>query len=345
MIEAIKNLSKTTGVRKACVVLGVPRANYYRFQKRVGIKSVLKIKQQRRSVLALNSLEEKTILDFLNSERFVDRSPGEIYSILLDEGTYICSERTMYRLLKKHQQVHERRKQAKRLGEYIKPELLANQPNRLWSWDITKLKGASKWNYYHLYVIIDVFSRYVVGWMVADRESSSLAGILIKETCKKQDIQSGDLTLHADRGSSMKSKLVAHLLSDLGVTKTHSRPYTSDDNPFSESHFKTLKYCPEFPEKFGSIEDAKSFCRTFFSWYNNEHRHSGINRLTPRMLHCGEAEMVLAHRNQVLMEAYLKNPKRFRLRQPSAGEVPKAVWINPPPDARPQEKREYVAGA
>ena len=265
----------------------------------------------------------------LNSPRFIDCSPGEVFYTLLDEGRYYCSERTMYRILSKHQLVRERRAHC-RHPQYEKPELLATKPNQLWSWDITKLKGPRKWCHYYLYVLLDVYSRYVVGWMVADRESSSLGKELIGSACRRHRIAKGQLTIHADRGPSMTSKQVAQLISNLGLTKTHSRPYTSNDNPFSEAQFKTLKYCATFPKNFGSIEDAQVFCRHFFSWYNNEHRHSGINRLTPKMLHSGLGSMVLAHRTQVLQEAYRRVPNRFGTKLPSAGEIPKAVWINPP---------------
>ena len=270
------------------------------------------------------------MLDSLYSKRFVDKSPGEVYNILLDENIYLCSERTMYRILKAKGETCDRRHKRGAKHNYKKPELLATGPNQVWSWDITKLKGPRKWSYFYLYVILDIYSRYVVGWLVAERESSELAKVLIDQTCRKQNIKPGELTLHSDRGSSMKSKPVAFLLADLGVLKTHNRPYTSNDNPYSESQFKTLKYCPEFPGSFGCIEDAKSFLRGFLHWYNCEHRHSGINRLTPQSLHYGRAEEVINHRNKVLAEAYSRNPARFKNRMPNAGEIPTAVWINPP---------------
>jgi len=278
---AAKQLAEQVGVKQACLALGIPRATYYR-QKAPASKKQAPLK---RSSLSLSMLERQAVLNILHSERFVDKSPGEIVPTLLDEGTYLCSERTMYRILSGENEIKERRQRARNLQQYAKPELLATAPNQVWSWDITKLKGARTWSYYYLYVIIDIYSRCVVGWMVADRESAVLAERLIETSYKKQGIQRDQLTLHADRGSSMKSKVVAHLLSDLGVTKTHNRPYTSNDNPFSEAQFKTLKYCPEFPERFGCIEDARIFCCAFFKWYNDEHRHSGINRLTPSALH------------------------------------------------------------
>lgn len=324
---AAQGLASKTDVLTACNALGVPRASYYRWQSQTDKPALL---NPRRHPLSLTDLEKQAVLNALHSERFIDKSPGEIVPTLLDEGLYLCSERTMYRVLNENNEVKERRRQRKDNIKYAKPELLATKENQVWSWDITKLKGPKKWNYFHLYVILDIFSRYVVGWIVADRESAELAKTLISQTCRKQRIQEAQLTLHADRGASMKSKVVAHLLSDLGVTKTHSRPYTSDDNPFSESQFKTLKYCPQFPERFGCIEDARAFCRAFFKWYNNEHRHSGINRLTPHSLHYGEAWKVLEKRNHVLTLAYEQHPARFRKGQPSAGAIPDAVWINPP---------------
>lgn len=325
----VDQLSKKMGAFHACKVLGVPRATYYRQKKKGGI---IPKASKKRSPLALNDLERQRVLNTLHSERFIDTSPGEIVSILLDENSYLCSERTMYRLLEQHHENGDRRLSRSAKHHYVKPELLATAPNHVWSWDITKLKGPAKWTYFYLYVILDIFSRYVVGWLVADRESSELAKPLILQTCQKQNIPEGQLTLHADRGASMRSKPVAFLLSDLGVTKTHNRPYTSNDNPFSESQFKTLKYCPQFPGNFGCIQDAKAFCRQFFRWYNNEHRHTGINRLTPRSVHYGEAEAVIAHRNRVLKEAFMRHPERFKNQLPDAGSLPKEVWINPPED-------------
>lgn len=280
-------------------------------------------------MLALNQAEINHVLDLLNSERFVDRSPQEIYATLLDKGEYYCSIRTMYRILAQAGEITERR-QRLRIGEYKKPELLATTPNQVWSWDITKLKGPCKWNYFYLYVILDIFSRYVVGWLLAERESATYAEQMIATTCEKQNITPHQLTIHADRGASMKSKPVAFLLADLGITKTHSRPYTSDDNPFFEAQFKTLKYCPEFPDRFGCMEDAKSFCRKFFVWYNNEHRHSEINMLTPYMVHYGLAQDVLIARKAVLKTAFEKHPARFKNKAPFVRELPGAVWINKP---------------
>jgi len=277
----------------------------------------------------LSGLERQEVLDVLHSDRFVDKAPTEVYATLLDEETYHCSIRTMYRVLGEAGEVRERRDQV-RHPHYKAPELLATAPNQVWSWDITKLLGPVKWAYFYLYVILDIFSRYVVGWMIATHESSVLAKRLIAETCEKQNVQSGQLTIHADRGSSMKSKPVALLLTDLGITKTHSRPRVSDDNPYSESQFKTLKYRPGFPDRFGSIQDARSFCQDFFPWYNGEHRHSGIGLLTPEMVHYGQAQAVIEQRRIVLASAFGAHPERFVRGLPVPPSLPEAAWINKP---------------
>ena len=286
-------------------------------------------RSSRRSPRALSDEERKKVLDVLHSERFVDSAPEEVYATLLDEQTYLCSPRTMYRILHDTKEVRERRNQLRR-PVYTKPELLATKPNEVWSWDISKLLGPAKWTYYYLYVILDIFSRYVTGWMVAHAERTALAERLIEETCAKEAIEPGDLTLHADRGPSMTSKPVAFLLADLGVTKTHSRPYTSADNPFSESHFKTLKYRPAFPRRFDSIRHARDFCATFFSWYNFHHRHSGIAHLTPHVVHHDLAEQVLHQRQATLEAAHRSHPERFVRGAPTSAELPSAVYINPP---------------
>jgi putative transposase len=333
-MKITESLAKDVNLQQACAALAVSRASFYRWQDRVedGPRKHL------RSVppLALSSEEEAAVLAILHDARFVDQPPQEIYSTLLDEGTYLCSVRTMYRILEKHEEVKERRNQLTH-PHYQKPELLANVSNQLWSWDITKLKGPAKWTYYYLYVIIDVFSRYVVGWMVAHRELSSLAQKLIEQTCEKQHIQPGQLTIHADRGPSMKSKPVAFLMADMGITKSHSRPYVSNDNPYSESQFKTLKYRPDFPERFGAIIDARLFCQTFFRWYNNEHYHSGIGFQTPENVHYGRTEQIIKERQVVLNAAYEKHPKRFKGKLPTPAAVPEAVWINKPalPNSEP----------
>jgi len=314
---------ESLGTRALCEALGEPRASWYRSLKPHPIISKLPRSRRR-----LTDMEELRVLDTLNSERFQDMAPGEAYATLLDEDVYLCSERTMYRILLRHRQNAIRRQSAPRT--YAKPELLATRPNELWSWDITKLKGPVKWTYYYLYKILDVYSRYVVGWLVAYRESASLAQDLIAEACLKQEIIHGSLTVHADNGSSMKSGTLAQLLTDLGVSKTHSRPHVSNDNPFSEAAFKTLKYRPGFPARFGSIEDARLFCREFFTWYNTEHRHSGIAMVTPENVHYNTHQEVLTARSLTLAQAYQDHPERFVKGVPTVQHVPTEVWINKP---------------
>jgi putative transposase len=265
----------------------------------------------------------------LHEPRFVDLAPAEVYATLLDEGAYLCSERTMYRLLAGHAEVRERRDQL-RHPIYAAPELLARRPNELWSWDITKLLGPTKWTYFYLYVMLDVFSRYVVGWMVAHRESAMLAERFIHETCARQGIGRHQLTIHADRGPAMTSKPVAFLLADLGITKTHSRPHISNDNPFSEAQFRTLKYRPAFPERFGAIQDVRAHCHVFFPWYNVAYHHSGLGLLTPHDVHHGLAAQRVAARTAVLAAAYGAHPERFAGGLPQPPACPTEVWINPP---------------
>jgi putative transposase len=269
------------------------------------------------------------VLETLHDERFVDSSPAAVWATLLDEGTYLCSERTMYRLLAESGSSRERRDQLTHPA-YERPELLAERPNEVWSWDISKLRGPARWTHYHLYVILDVFSRYCVGWTVQERESAALAEALIAQACEQQAIRRGRLTLHADRGPSMRSRPVAFLLADLGVTKTHSRPHTSDDNPYSEAQFKTLKYRPGFPARFDSLEHARSFCRGFFRWYNHDHRHSGIGLMAPATVHHGRAEEAHAARRAVLSAAYAAKPERFVRGAPAPPRLPTAAWINKP---------------
>jgi putative transposase len=277
----------------------------------------------------LNLDERAAVLAVLNSERFVDCAPRTVYATLLSEQQYLCSWRTMYRILSEADQVRERRNQVRRTG-YTAPELLATAPNQLWSWDITKLRGPAKWTYYYLYVILDVFSRAVVGWLIAEREDAELAETLIAETCAKEGIMPQQLTIHADRGSAMTSKVLVQLLADLGVAKTHSRPHVSNDNPYSEAQFKTLKYRPNYPDRFGSLADARQWARAFFDWYNHEHRHTGIGLLTPASVHRGQASSLRAERQRVLDAAYAAHPERFVRGHPVPPLLPPAVWINPP---------------
>lgn len=322
-------------IATACRALGISRATWYRYQsgqtKKDGQVQLhpVAVKTEPVGARALSPAERQRVQEVLYSQRFVDHAPAEVYATLLDEGVYLCSIRTMYRLLKEKFSSGERRRQASHPA-YARPELLATHPNELWSWDITKLRGEVKASYFHLYVILDVFSRYVVGWMVAPRESAALAEQLIAESAFKQGISTGQLTLHADRGSSMRSKPVALLLEDLGITKTHSRPHVSNDNPYSESAFKTLKYRPSFPARFASLEQARAFCVEFFSWYNQEHHHGGLALLTPSMVHHGQATCVIAARNATLAVAFALHPERFARGLPVHARVPDAVWINAP---------------
>jgi putative transposase len=326
-MAAVTELAVDVGTSAACHTLLVPRASYYR-ERRAASFPVVRVSRPS-PARALQPAERETVLAHLHAERFQDRSPAAVYATLLDEGQYHCSIRTMYRLLEKTGESRERRDQLNH-PPYQKPELSAMAANQLWSWDITKLLGPAKWTYFYLYVILDVFSRYVVGWMVAYRESAELAKRLIEESCEKQRIQPGQLTLHADRGASMSSKSVAFLLADLGVTKTHNRPHVSNDNPFSESQFKTMKYRPEFPERFGCIQDSRAFLQGFFRWYNEEHRHSALGLLTPAMVHDNQTATVLEQRQTVLTAAYQTHPERFVRKAPQPLPVPKEVWINNP---------------
>ena len=327
-MQAAEELSAVSGTLPACRALGVVRSTLYRHRGRLR-RPAIRTCAERGHPRALGIQEQQAVLAELRSARFVDQAPAAVYAALLDEGRYLCSERTMYRLLSAASELRERRDQL-RHPAYAKPELLATRPNELWSWDITKLLGPAKWTYFYLYVLLDVFSRYVVGWMVAHRESATLAKKLIEASLKKQAIQRGQLTVHADRGTSMTSKPVALMLADLGVTKTHSRPQVSNDNPYSEAQFKTFKYRPEFPDRFGCIEDSRAHCVGFFDWYNNDHYHSGLALLTPATVHYGETAAVLAQRREILATAYAQHPERFVRRAPRPAEPPKAVWINPP---------------
>jgi len=323
-VKGVAELALHVGVVHACVMLAVARASYYRaMSPRVTTASCP------RPSRALSSLEREQVLDVLHEPRFMDLAPAEVYATLLDEGRYLCSERTMYRVLAANHEVRDRRDQL-RHANHPRPELLATRANELWSWDITKLKGPAKWTYFYLYVVLDVFSRYVVGWMVAPMESSTLAKKLISETCRREGIEPAQLTLHADRGSSMTSKSFALLLADLGVTKTHSRPHVSNDNPFSESAFKTLKYRPGFPDRFGCDQDARSHCSRFFDWYNHEHRHGSLGLCTPHEVHRGLAADTLARRASILQTAFLAHPERFPRGRPAPPSLPTEVWINKP---------------
>lgn len=329
--DAIAAMAPRIGTRAACRAAGVAQASWYRRHRASPAPPRRPAVPHRDRVQprALPAAERAAILDALHSERFADLAPAEVWAILLDEGTYLGSQSTFYRLLRAAGETRERRRQAVHPAA-VKPELLADGPNQVWSWDITKLHGPAKWTYYHLYVILDIYSRYAVGWMLAARESAALAEKLISDTCAKQGISRGQLTIHADRGSSMTSKPVAFLLADLGITQSHSRPHVSNDNPFSEAQFKTLKYRPYFPGKFTSIEDARAHCQEFFRWYNDQHRHSGLGLHTAGDVHHGGAAAVQSARASVLAAAYRQHPERFVNKPPAPPALPDGSAINPP---------------
>jgi putative transposase len=333
-MKAIEELSPQTGMAAACRSLGVPRATLYRHRQSKPSEPATAPRPT--PPRALSDQERQQVLAALHSAPFADKAPAELYAALLDRGQYLCSIRTMYRILASRREVRERRDQL-RHPTYHKPQLLATAPKQVWSWDITKLLGPAKWTYFHLYVILDIFSRYVVGWMLASRESEHLAERLIRETITKEGVARDRLTLHSDRGPSMRSQTVAQLLATLGITKSHSRPHVSDDNPFSESQFKTLKYRPEFPQRFASIEHGRDFCGKFFHWQNHEHHHWGLGLLTPATVHFGRANAVLAGRQAVLTAAHAAHPERFVRHPPRPLGLPTAVWINPPAD-RPEPR-------
>jgi putative transposase len=324
MIQTAEQLAPTVGVTTACQDLGVPCSSLYRARQ-----PKEETKPRPKPSRALSEEERAEVRAVFNSERFQDCPPRQVYATLLDEQTYLCHWRTMYRILKEHHEVSERRNQLKH-PRYAKPELVATGPNQLWSWDITKLRGPAKWHSYYLYVILDVFSRYAVGWLLAEQESAQLAKTLIAESCAKQHIARDELTLHADRGGLMKAKTVGQLLIDLGITQSHSRPHVPDDNPYSEAHFKTLKYQPDFPGRFGSFQEALAWARRFFPWYNHQFYHTSLGLLTPASVHYGQAGIILDQRQQVLQAAYQAHPERFVQGGPQQPTLPVEVWINQP---------------
>jgi putative transposase len=324
MTALAERLAQTVGVKAACRALSVPRSQVYRARQSSSPPS-----HRPAPMRALSEAERAEVRQVLNSQRFAECAPRQVYAALLDEGRYLCSWRTMYRVLAANNEVRERRDQL-RHPVYHKPELLATAPNQVWTWDITKLRGPAKWSYFSLYVLLDIYSRYVVGWLLAEQENAALAEVLVAESCSKQGIARGQLTLHADNGGPMRAKSLALLLSDLGVTASHSRPHTSDDNPFSEAQFKTLKYHPGYPDRFGSLEDARAWARHFFTWYNEAHYHTGLKLLTPASVHHGQAVTIQRQRQTVLTAAYVAHPQRFSQGAPAVAGPPAAVWINPP---------------
>jgi putative transposase len=326
MIQIAEQLAQTVPATRACEALRVSRSALYRARRPHPTSPVLETPGRRR---ALSADEKAMVRATLNSERFQDDAPREVYATLLDEGTYLCSVPTMYRILRENQEIRERRDQL-RHPTYAKPELLATVPNQVWTWDITKLLGPVKWVYFYLYVLLDIFSRFVVGWLLAERESAALAQVLVAESYARQAIPPDQLTIHADRGAPMIAKPLALLMADLGVTESHSRPHLSNDNPFSEAQFKTLKYQPDYPERFGGPADARTWAQGFFHWYNFEHHHSGIGWMTPAAVHYGQAAQLWQNRHTVLQLAYAAHPERFVKGLPKPPALPTAVWINPP---------------
>jgi len=312
-LSAAAGLAGHVGVGAACRALGVARATFHRRRRpKTGQRQ-----PRPAPARALDATERAEVFGVLCSPRFADRAPAEVYATLLDEGVHLCSERTMYRVLAENQAVRERRAQRSH-PSHPKPEVVARTPNEVWSWDITRLLGPEKWQYFYLYVILDIYSRYATGWMVAERETAGLAGHLVGETCLRHGVQPRVLTLHSDRGSPMTAKCTAQLLADLGVTQSLGRPRVSNDNPYSESHFKTVKYHSGFPGRFGCIEEAKDFCPKFFQWYNTEHRHGGIGLLTPEQVHFGRAPEVIERRQNVLAAASAPPPRPTRWARSSA---------------------------
>ena len=325
---AAEELSRDVGVSRASRELGVSRATLYRRRRPEVVAAPTPV--ERTAVRALSDEERTAVLAVLHSERFADKAPAEVFATLLDqEQQYLCSIRTMYRLLEANDEVRERRNQ-RRHPAHAKPVLVARSPNQVWTWDITKLRGPQKWVLYYLYVLLDIFSRYVVGWMVAERECAALAEKLIGETCEKQGVGRKQLTIHADRGGPMTASPVVDLYARLGITSSHSRPRVSNDNPYSESQFKTLKYQPEFPDRFGALGHARSFSGQFMHWYNEEHHHSGLALLTPSDMHHERAGQVLAERQRVLDLAYAAHPERFVRGRPTVPQPRAEVWINQP---------------
>jgi putative transposase len=325
-LNAALAIAPQVGLAAACKALGVPRATLYRHRRPRAPRS------RRTSSRALREDERARVLEVLYSERFRDASPRQVYAALLDEGVYLASIATMYRVLRADDAARERRRVVNHPA-WPKPELVARGPNQVWSWDITKLKGPTKGVFFALYVVIDIYSRYVVGWLLAQSESAGLAERLLAETIEKEGVARGRLTIHSDRGAPMKSRSVAEMLADLGVDRSLSRPKTSNDNPFSEAQFRTIKYCPDFPSRFGSMEDARGFCQPFIRWYNEEHHHSSIALLTPTSVHHGSAEAILVQRQAALNKAYEAHPERFVQGPPVVARPPAEVWINPPATA------------
>ncbi|NQW29255.1 MAG: IS3 family transposase [Ignavibacteria bacterium] len=329
-MNEIETLRGLIPVSRLCDALGMPRSTYYNCRKNKPSKTRrTPAKEPRQHPRGLTRKERAEVVRVLMSEMYIDKSPGQIVANQLDEGRYICSERTYYRILHEHNAVGERRAIARR-STFSAPELMATAPRMVWTWDITKLKGHKKGIVYNLYVILDMYSRYVVGWLLAHREQDNLAVELIEASCRREGIQPSQLVIHADRGSSMRSASVSALYDRMHITKSHSRPYCSNDNPYSESQFKTMKYSSRFPDRFESIEAARLFCERFFDEYNNEMYHSGLAMLTPAAVHFGRVEEVVSRRQLVLTQAFQSHPERFVNGKPTHRTPPQKVWINKP---------------
>ena len=326
-MSAVAELLPAMPTRTALRALTAAPATWYR---RRALRVVRPACSRPAPPLALAAAEREQILQTLNSPRFVDVTPYTAYAQLLDDGIYLGSVRTFYRVLAAAGELRERRDQRIHPA-HVMPQLSATAPNQVWSWDISKLRSTLKWHFFYLYVLLDLYSRYVVGWLVAEAENAALAGALIEESCHKHGIARDTLTLHSDRGSPMRAKTTAELLVDLGVAASFSRPRVSNDNPFSEAQFKTLKYRPDFPERFAGIEHARTHLREFFGWYNDEHRHSGIGFMTPASVHFGRSRAIDEHRRSVLQAAYAAHPERFKGHVPKPPALADVVGINLPP--------------
>jgi putative transposase len=324
-MQGVLFLVPLVGVVAACAALCMSRSRYYRAQK-----PTVKRNPRPRPPRALSEDERAKVLATLDSDEFMDKAPAQVFAKLLEDGTYLCSTRTMYRVLAANDQVRERRAQRQHPA-YTKPQLVATAPNQVWTWDITKLPGPTKGTYYSLYVILDLYSRYIVGWQVARRESAAVYQELVEACCKDQGVVPEQLTIHSDRGSPMTAKSTALLYVDLGIAKSHSRPYTSNDNPYSEANFRTLKYRPDMPDRLGSLEHARQVMRALVDWYNDEHYHLGLALLHPADVHYGRAADIIAARQRVLDAAHAAHPERFVRGRPVQKAPPPAAWINPPP--------------
>jgi putative transposase len=324
-MQGVLFLIPLVGVVAACAALCMNRSRYYRAQKPTAAPTPRPSPPR-----ALSDNERAKVLATLDSDEYMDKAPAQVFAALLELGTYLCSIRTMYRILAANDQVRERRAQRQH-PTYTKPQLVATAPNQVWTWDITKLPGPTKGTYFSLYVILDLFSRYIVGWQVATRESAAVYQQLVEECCKDQGVVPEQLTIHSDRGAPMTAKSTALLYADLGIIKSHSRPYTSNDNPYSEANFRTLKYRPDMPDQLGSVEHARQVVRGLVDWYNDDHYHVSLALLHPVDVHHGRAAQIVAARQLVLDAVYARHPERFPLGRPMQKLPPAAAWINPPP--------------